>query len=274
MKDNARQTLALVERSQYTGPTGVSVDFSVEQTAAKAGTRTWSPTELLSLLDGLAEGTGPPPAVVVVAGTTQTIARQLVHNEGLDVILLNFASGRNPGGGFLNGARAQEEDLCRCSGLYPCLVSETSYYTANRQESSTEYTDHAIYSPMVPFFRLKGTAPLLEPHFCASVVTMPAPNVVSRKNPRLPQKTVEAAFARRWRMVLALAAHHGHSTVLLGAWGCGAFGNSPEVVARTAAEAVADPRFHGVLERVVFAIPDSGKVSAANFAVFQRVVGA
>jgi len=272
MKQNARDTLELVQAGVYTAPSGHAVDFRAHQQAAEAGTRLVTPDAAQALVEGIQPRSDQPPVVEVRAATTQLAAHALVADGADDLLLLNFASGRNPGGGFLNGARAQEEDLCRCSGLYVTLAAQRAYYTANRAQRSTEYTDHAIYSPRVPFFRTSGRSPLLEQPFLASVVTMPAPNVVSRKNPKLSRAMVEAAFRRRWRIVLSLAAAHGHRTVLLGAWGCGAFGNAAAQVAVTAAEAVADPRFHGHFDRIVFAIPDKGRISKANLAVFQRTL--
>ena len=76
--------------------------------------------------------------------------------------MLNFASARNPGGGFLRGAKAQEEDLCRCSGLYETLLECPTYYSVNRHQKSMMYTDHIIYSPKVVFFRTGGRKPMLE----------------------------------------------------------------------------------------------------------------
>lgn len=60
------------------------------------------------------------PRVEVIDATTQVAAHQFAHEGPL--VVLNFASARNPGGGFLGGAKAQEEDLCRCSGLYRTLL--------------------------------------------------------------------------------------------------------------------------------------------------------
>ena len=123
-----------------------------------------------------------------------------------------------------------------------------------------DHTDHAIYSPRVPFFRVRGYAPLLEAPFRASVISMPAPNL--RYAPRTPPTdAVTEIFRRRWSKVLALAIHQGHRTVLLGAWGCGAFRNDPYEVARAARDTLDDPRFAGHLDRVVFAIPEMGPVS-------------
>src|SRR4029079_8799885 len=99
----------------------------------------------------------PRAAIEVTDETTQIAARRLVESEGVtDLVLLNFASARNAGGGFINGAKAQEEDLCRCSGLYPCLMSQPGYYEANRNNRSAIYTDHLIYSPQVPLFRARN----------------------------------------------------------------------------------------------------------------------
>ncbi|MDE7477756.1 MAG: TIGR02452 family protein, partial [Lachnospiraceae bacterium] len=69
-------------------------------------------------------------------------------NEGRNAIgVLNFASAKNPGGGFLNGAMAQEESLAASSTLYRTLTAHEEYYQSNRAQSSMMYTDHAIYSP-------------------------------------------------------------------------------------------------------------------------------
>jgi uncharacterized protein (TIGR02452 family) len=79
---------------------------------------------------------------------------RLVQEEGVDdPVVLNFASARNVGGGFLNGARAQEEDLARSCGLFRCLETQPEYYEVNRRTASLLYTDHIIYSPRVPWFR-------------------------------------------------------------------------------------------------------------------------
>jgi uncharacterized protein (TIGR02452 family) len=274
MKQNAKDTLSIVDSGCYTTPAGAAVCFFDAQRAAVAGTRLITPQQAASLVDTLPAGDGAAPIVEVIDARTQSAAQELVITGTDDPLLLNFASGRNVGGGFLNGARAQEEDICRCSGLYRTLETAPGYYAANRHHRDTEYTDHVIYSPRVPFFRVRSRGDLLAKPFCASVVTMPAPNLVSRSNPRLKRPVVDAAFRRRWRIVLAIAVEHGHRTVVLGAWGCGAFGNAPEHAAETALDAVQDPRFAGRIERVVFAIPDSGKVSRRNLLTFRRVLGA
>jgi len=72
-------------------------------------------------------------------------------------VALNFASAKNPGGGFLGGAKALEEDMARASALYHCLLRQSEYYTINRAGNSMLCTDH-IYSPLVPFFRIRGPA--------------------------------------------------------------------------------------------------------------------
>lgn len=265
LKQVAKDVLAMIERGTYPGPSG-DVDVSKAQTASVAGTRLYTPGDVSALLDQPLAGT---PRVEVWDATTQVAARQLAADG--PVLLLNFASARNPGGGFLRGAKAQEEDLCRCSGLFPTLLTQPVYYEANRAHDSVLYTDHAIVSPEVPFFRVKGTGAFLDAPFVATVLTAPAPNsgpFLRRHPDRIDE--LEAAFLRRWRMVLALAHDVGARRLLLGAWGCGAFGGDPVMAARTARVAM---DLGTSATEVVFAIPRMGKRSTANLEQFSRVLG-
>ena len=273
LKQVARDTLALLEVGRYEAPSGATVSIADAQRAAVAGTRLFTPDQLAALeLEAFGEGS---PAIHVTDETTQRALRRLHAEEGVpDALALNFASARNHGGGFLNGAKAQEEDLCRCSGLFPTLLVEEvqPYYRANRAQESLLYTDHMIYSPRVPWFRVKGRGELLEAPYVASVLTAPAPNggpLLARDPDAGP--SILATFRRRWGHVLSLAARHRHRVLVLGAWGCGAFGNDPRDSALTLRGVLAEDRFAGAFDRIVFAIPTRGKRSAANHGVFADV---
>jgi uncharacterized protein (TIGR02452 family) len=90
--------------------------------------------------------------------------------RGLRPVALNFASATSPGGGFLSGARAQEECLARCSGLYACLA-DNPMYGFHRARRDALYSDYAVYSPDVPVFRSEDPAGTLldEPWLCSFI---------------------------------------------------------------------------------------------------------
>src|SRR5690242_14258441 len=110
---HAQQILDIVKNGGYTTSNDQWVDIRALQEAALRGTELFRPEKLEALFDETASG-GPAPRVEVIDATTQDAARTLAAEPG-GVVLLNFASARNPGGGFLGGARAQEEEVCRCS---------------------------------------------------------------------------------------------------------------------------------------------------------------
>lgn len=263
LKQLAKEVLDLIDAGEYRVDETV-VRFAEQQAQAVQSTRLYRPDEIESLQVKPAEAR---QVVRVVDGTTQVVAQQL--SGAGDTALLNFASARNPGGGFLNGAKAQEEDLCQCSGLYPCLIECMEYYEANRSQSSLLYTDHAIFSPSVPFFRTKGTGELLEIPFFASVITAPAPNSrpFLRGNPDATEE-LESTFLRRWRNVLRIAKDQNVRCLLLGAWGCGAFGGDPMMASRTAKSAIETDG--GDISEIVFAIPGAGRQSKANLDAFRE----
>ncbi|TNF32673.1 MAG: TIGR02452 family protein, partial [Deltaproteobacteria bacterium] len=185
--DIALETLELLERGTWTGPDGRAHDVRAAQEAAVAGTRELSPETLASWAEAPTTDPAPETRIEVTDETTQVASRRLVLDEGVDdVAVLDFASAVQPGGGFLVGAKAQEEDLCRCSGLYPCLAPQRGYYVHARVaadavwdpahvERAHLYTDHLLYAPLVPFFRARGTAPPDAP-WLASVIVAAAPN--------------------------------------------------------------------------------------------------
>lgn len=268
LKRNAQDVLDLLEQGNYQVE-GRTIAIGGWQDAARLGTLLYSPAQFETLRAAVRDGEAPE--IELVDATTQAAAQRLASGAG-KTAMLNFASARNPGGGFLNGAKAQEEDLCRCSGLYPCLLECMEYYEANRQQDSVLYTDHMIFSPEVPFFKVRGTGELLAEPFTMSVITAPAPNSrpYLERHPHGHQE-LEQAFLRRWQNVFCLAADQRIDSLLLGAWGCGAFGGDPEMAARTADEAI---QSHGRgLHKIVFAIPGKGKQSLRNLEVFRERFG-
>ncbi|MFO0612131.1 MAG: TIGR02452 family protein [Polyangiaceae bacterium] len=265
----AEETLAIVARGSYVAPSGAVVDVRSAIDAAVAGTRLFRPEDVDALP---ATFHGDATLRVEVTGeTTAEAARRLVAVEGeAEVMALNFASAKNPGGGFLRGAKAQEEDLARCSALYTCQITQRGYYEANRASGSMLYTDHMIHSPAVPFFRDERLV-LLEAPFHVSILTAPAPNAGEARGREEASRVAEVLDARAGK-VLAVAAHRGHRTLVLGAWGCGVFRNDPAQVAAIFDRWLASDRFRGAFGRVVFAVYDRSK-SQENRRAFQRRFG-
>ena len=266
-----KETVRIVENGEYTLPSGARVSIAAEIARALEGTRLYTPDDLASLV--LLPFEAGACRIEVTDETTGAAARRLVEREGeARVAALNFASAKNPGGGFLGGAKAQEEDLARCSALYACQITQPAYYEENRACDSMLYTDHLIYSPDVPFFR-DERCDLLPAPFLVSILTSPAPNAgeeLRRRSRARPQ--IRAALERRADHVLRVAAVEGHRTLVLGAWGCGVFRNDPTEVADVFGKALAAPHFAGAFARVVFAVYDRSP-NLANRRAFEMRFG-
>ena len=258
LKAIAKETLRILNEGKYISPSGKTIEFLAKQRAAVNGTILYSPEQGYNLLTKENLYDEVELVIEVTNETTQVAANRLVQNEGcLDLVLLNYASARSPGGGFINGAKAQEEDLARCSGLYPCLLAQPTYYEINRIQKSLLYTDYIIYAPNVPWFRTRNRE-LLEDIFLASVITAPAPNAgqaLRRNVNALPD--IEKALRRRAGIILAIARDNGHRTLLIGAWGCGVFRNNPNIVADIFGNWLTSSEFCGCFDRVIFAVYDT-----------------
>ena len=256
LKNIARETLQILDQGYYETPPG-RIDIEPARRAAVEGTMLYSPAELAGLVSNHQKTRKHEKTdFCLTSEKTQVAAHRLVQDEGVeDLVVLNFASARRVGGGFLKGAKAQEEDLARSSGLYRCLQTQPQYYDANKNASQL-YTDHIIYSPRVPWFRVKNRELLARP-FLASVITAPAPNAGEylREMPNNLSQLQES-LTRRAGYILAVAEANGNSTIVLGAWGCGVFRNDPEDVAAAFMTHLKSKRFRYSFRNVVFAVYD------------------
>ena len=185
--------------------------------------------------------------VQVTNETTFGAARRLVE-QGSRPLALNFANGIEPGGGFLGGAKAQEEVLCRSSALYLTLIGDPMY-AAHRARESPDSTDWAILSPNVPVFRLDDGTELQHP-WLLGFISCAAPFA-----PRVSQPRAADLLRARIHRLLAIAHAYGQGMLVLGAWGCGAFGNDSYRTAVDFRQAL-EGDYCGAFSDIVFAISD------------------
>jgi uncharacterized protein (TIGR02452 family) len=246
----AQETLQIIDRGHYLSPAGQRVDIGAAIAAAVAGTREFPPDQMVGLPASLR---GRHSTQITVRNeTTLAAADRLVAVQR--TIALNFASAKNPGGGFLSGSEAQEEALARSSSLYACLDGR-SMYPFHRRHGDTLYTDYVIYSPSVTVFR-DNAGTLRETPFLVSFLTAPAPNagaVLQQDPTRGPD--LHQALRSRIGKVLSVAAVQGYEAIILGAWGCGVFKNDPKDVAAHFKDALTGG-FDGVFKAVHFAVLD------------------
>jgi uncharacterized protein (TIGR02452 family) len=145
----ATQTVEIVERGSYTSASGRNIDIAASVRSCLDATRFFPPEELAQLRDEVLARPIETAATrfEVVNETTLTgIARVLADGQG-PVAVLNFASARNPGGGFLSGSQAQEESLARSSALHASLLRAWDFYERHRAMPSSLYSDgHYIVS--------------------------------------------------------------------------------------------------------------------------------
>jgi uncharacterized protein (TIGR02452 family) len=244
-----RQAVRILDAGCYTSATGQVVEIGDLVRRAVVGTCSYPPGSSLPEVQGGEDQT----RIEVVNETTLAVAKRLIE-AGHRPAALNFASARHPGGGFLGGARAQEESLARSSGLYACLAGNPMYDLHSGLRDAL-YTDYVIYSPEVPVFR-GDDGTLLPAPYLVAFITSPAVNAkVVLERDRSRRKEIRLAMAARIHKVLAIAAAHNHDALVLGAWGCGVFGNDCQEIAELFHQALTVP-FRGVFTRVIFAVVD------------------
>ena len=266
----AHETVDVLDRGFYETKSGKRVEIEPELSYAIKNTKLYGPGSFNEI--NIKKYSRENTVLKVTNETTLSAAKRLEIPESTEPFVLNFASARNPGGGFLNGSEAQEESLARATGLYACISEVTDYYQRNRQYESGLYTDNMIYSPGVPVIRNEDGI-LIDRPYLISILTAPAVNkkTVERKNPeRLSE--VKPAMNERIKKVLKVAAEQKHELLVLGAWGCGVFGNDPKVVAKLFKKHLENERaFKGIFNKVVFAVLDRTQ-SKNTYNTFRRTL--
>ena len=188
-----------------------------------------------------------PAKIIISKKRTFEAVQAYAGKNGDKVCALNFASASNPGGGVLNGARAQEECLCRVSTLYFCLdVDEMweKFYKPHRAMHNPLHNDDIIYTPDITVFKSDTAYPELLPQdewYNVDVLTCAAPNLSvypgsnyngGKQKLLLTDSQLEELHKKRDRRIFDVAVQNNVDVLILGAFGCGAFSNNPEVVAR------------------------------------------
>lgn len=210
-------------------------------------------------------------------------ARKLSETED-DVCVLNMANRRNPGGGVLNGAGAQEEYLFRCSDYFRSLYQYIDYsgmYGVLRANNSYPLDRNfgGIFSPSVTIFRglEEEGYPLLEKPWKVNMVAVPAvsnPRTISIDGVVRIAPDLINGVQNKMRTVLRIAAINGQKTLVLGALGCGAFRNPPLHTAELFKEVISEPEFANVFRRICFVIKeDHNSRGEGNFKPFAEVFG-
>lgn len=269
MKKNSRITIAedtlqVLQQGFYNLPTAEVVLLREAQNFAEDNTLFYTAEDLDVMLAGWQASPLFKTSYEVTQQTTieglLTLSKQTQNKIGI----LNFASAKNAGGGFLGGAQAQEESLARSSGLYPCLLHAPTYYEIHRNMKSCLYTDSMIYTPQVPFFKTDEGEylPIL---YKADVLTSPAVNAgIVRQREVENRDKIIGIMHLRMRKVLMLLAQNKCEDIILGAWGCGVFQNVPTEIAELFYLCL-EGEFKNVFRHVLFAIKSDKQAMLAPF---------
>ena len=223
---------------------------------------------------------------VVVSGKRTLEAAKVYANQGKKVCILNFASATNPGGGVVHGSSAQEEAICRCTTLYPCLNNNKmwdGFYMPHRELNNPLYNNDCIYTPDVVVFKSDTDFPETMPEsqwWKVDVITCAAPNLrripSNEMNPNAGSEAANISLGDlrellrgRITRIFQVAMRSGAQVLILGAFGCGAFKNPPKLVAEVFGEVMKE--YGGEFEVIEYAVYHTER-EKGNYEAFRGLV--
>lgn len=200
------------------------------------------------ILENLIYGNETEKEVKIIVSKKRSFEAASAY-RGKHISVLNFASATNPGGGVTKGASAQEECLCRISTLYKCISASEITEAFHKKhwralktgEMDSFYNDDCIQTCNVTVFKSDTAKPVLLPEkdwFDVDVISCAAPNLrrMSQHNKHWKKNVTDQElldiYKKRINRVLDIARYAKSEVVILGAFGCGAFANPPELVAK------------------------------------------
>lgn len=295
-------TERILAKQRAKGPSTTTV-FEVSAESSMAAAQRLASSSSSTSTPTPSSSTSHPTTTSNSPTATATTSASPAASASGRICVLNFASARHVGGGYLTGAKAQEEDVCRVSALYSSLLCAPDFYNAHkaRGAENLRYSHRMVYSPDVPVFRDAGgggsggaaagasspnsadggvssTAggsgggggavnggsggsrgggnPLLARPYLVDILTSPAPNATAlRQNLPSAASNLEGILRERAGRILALALEHGADTIVMGAWGCGVFGNDLTTVL-SVFKGWLEGELEGRFEKVVWAMND------------------
>lgn len=211
---------------------------------------------------------------LIIENLTTVDAIMKYKNDG-KIMALNFASGTRPGGGVINGAKAQEESLCRASTLYKVLTEESgniydNFYNYNKIFKGVS-SSRCVYTPNITIFKKDDhfNNELLKENEWVNVdiLTYAAPNL---KNVDVSDNDVFDIFRERIDLIFNVAKENLIDVLILGAFGCGAFHNNPVIVSKVFKELIEKYKYN--FKNIIFAIPDENGEKSSNYKVFNNTL--
>jgi uncharacterized protein (TIGR02452 family) len=249
----AQETLRIIDKGFYKSKDDKEINISQEIKKGINDTKIYSVNELEELRNTIELENNFETRIEVSNEDVVSSIHRLKEEIGGEIMCLNFASAKNAGGGFINGAIAQEEALAISSSLYGSQTITNGYYDLHRSIKSCVYTDTMIYSPNTMFFRDVNGKLLVKPNAC-NIITSAAVNtgIVKQREPKVI-KSLPELMERRIDKLFALALQNKNETLILGAWGCGVFQNDPKLIAELFAKQL-NGKYKNQFKHVEFAI--------------------
>ena len=184
------------------------------------------------------------------------------YERSRKICILNFASYKNPGGGFMSGSSAQEESLCHESTLYEVISADRfkEYYEWNNEHKNRAlYTDRAIYSPDIIVDREDNILKV-------DMLTCAAPNYsTAHRYQNITKEHNYKVLKNRMQFIANILEEQKVEIFIGGAFGCGVFGQDPNDLVNLYQTTIWGKH----LEQIIHAVPGSGE----NVEVFRDAFG-
>ncbi|MCD7839317.1 MAG: TIGR02452 family protein [Erysipelotrichaceae bacterium] len=176
------------------------------------------------------------------------------YQEGDKELVLNLASATEPGGRSRKGASAQEENLCQRTSLLLSLESEEAkkYYEYNKSLKTKMGSNALMISPNVEVIKDQAFELLDEP-FEISVMSCGAP-MIRLGLEGMSQEEYKTLLYKRIQGMLLVAASQNYKHLILGAFGCGVYGNDAAIVSDIFYQVIQDLDCNQLFDSIDFAV--------------------